>query len=149
MRNRVRTRSGTIVLAVALPLVVMIAACDRATDERVASLADLRLLVDGYAHAIETNNRELASSYVHPSSPWRSDLDTALRNQLAAYFERARTSDLEPIQRSHNLISAKVDQEIVRVSGMKFMRAKRQSIYEFRPFGKSWRIWGIGEIVAQ
>jgi len=136
-------------LALATPIALVILAFDGATEEGVAPEAHLRSLVDDYAHAIETNNRELALSFVHPRSPWRSDLDAALKDQLASYFERARTSDLRPLQRSNGMIAAKVDQEIVRVIGMKFTRGTRRSIYEFRALGETWRIWSIDEIVAQ
>ncbi len=108
----------------------------------------LRSLVESYAHAIETNNRELALWYVHPRSPWRSEADAALRDQLASYLERARTSNLELMRLPDGTISAKVAQEIVRVFGMKFMRGTRQSIYHFRELGMSWRIWGIDEVRA-
>jgi hypothetical protein len=107
------------------------------------SVETLRSIVKGYAHAIETNNRELALWYVHPRSPRRSDIDASLREQLASYLERARTSNLEWIEHSHGTISAKVDQEIVRVIGMKFTHGSRRSIYHFRDLGGSWRIWEI------
>jgi AcrR family transcriptional regulator len=75
------------------------------------SLEALHSLVDAYAHAIEINNRNLALWYVHPRSPWRSQIDAALRDQLASYLERALTSDLEPVPLPDGTISATVDQE--------------------------------------
>ena len=108
----------------------------------------LRSLVENYAHAVETNNRELALSYVHPRSPRRAEIDAALREQLEWYLERARTLDLELSQLPDGTISARVDQEVVRVFGMKFTRATRRSIYHFREVGGSWRIWGIDEVPA-
>jgi hypothetical protein len=108
----------------------------------------LRSLVEDYAHAIETNNRELALSYVHPRSPRRAEIDAALREQLEWYLERARTLDLELSRLPDGTISARVDQEVVRVFGMKFTRATRRSIYHFREHGGSWRIWKIDEVRA-
>jgi hypothetical protein len=112
------------------------------------SMETLRSLVEDYAHAIETNNRELALWYVHPHSPQRSEIDAALRDQLASYMERARTSHLNRLRPRDGTISAMVDQEIIRVFDMKFTRDRRQSIYHFREFGGDWRIWGINEVDA-
>ena len=109
----------------------------------------LRSLVEGYAQAIETNNRELALWYVHPDSPQRSELDEALRGQLSAYLERAHTTNLDGLRLSGETISAKVDQDIVRVFDMKIARDTRQSIYQFREFSGIWQIWGIDEVIAQ
>ena len=113
------------------------------TDE-----STLRSLVADYAHAVETNNRELALSYVHPRSPQRAEIDAALREQLQWYLERARTSHLELSLPPDGTVSARVDQEVIRVFGMKFTRATRRSIYHFREVGGSWRIWGIDEVPA-
>ena len=113
------------------------------------SVEVLRSLIHGYAHAIETNNRELALWYVHPRAPRRSEIDESLRQQLASYLERARTSNLERTDHSDGTISARVDQEIVRVIGMKFTHGTRRSIYYFRELGESWRIWQIDEVRAQ
>ena len=110
------------------------------------SLETLRSLVEGYAHAIETNNRELALRYVHPRSPRKSEIDATLREQLASYLERARTSDLERLRLPDGTIYAKVDQEFVRIVGMKFTRGARSSIFHFRELSGSWRIWGIDEV---
>jgi hypothetical protein len=110
--------------------------------------ATLRSLIADYAHAVETNNRRLALSYVHPRSPQRAEIDAALREQLEWYLERARTSRLELSRLTDGTISARVDQDIVRVFGMKFTRATRRSIYQFREFGGSWHIWGIDEVPA-
>ena len=117
----------------------------RGPVEGEPSLETLESLVEGYAHAIETNNRELALWYVHPRSPHRSEMDATLRDQLASYLERARTSNLARVRRSDGVISATVDQEIVRVFGLKFTRGTRRSIYHFRELDRSWRIWEIGD----
>jgi hypothetical protein len=109
----------------------------------------LRSLVDGYARAIETNNLELALWYVHPLSPRRSEIAVALREQLASYLEHARTSSLEPLRQGNRMISARVDQEFVRVFGMKFTRGTRRSTYHFREHGGTWRIWEVDELPAQ
>jgi hypothetical protein len=108
----------------------------------------LRLLVADYAHAVETNNRKLALSYVHPRSPQRAEIDAALREQLTWYMERARTSHLEPARLPDGTASARVEQEIIRVFGMKFTRATRRSIYHFREFEGSWHIWEIEVVRA-
>jgi hypothetical protein len=110
--------------------------------------ATLRSLVTGYAHAVETNNRELALSYVHPRSPHKAEIDSALREQLEWYLERARTSNMELSRLHDGTVSARVDQEVIRVFGMKFTRATRRSIYHFREFDGSWHIWEIDEVPA-
>jgi hypothetical protein len=110
------------------------------------SVETLRSLVEGYAHAIETNNRELALWYVHTDSPNRPEIEEALRNQLASYMERAQTSDLNPVRQPNGEVSAMVDQEIVRIFGLKFTRDSRQSIYHFRESRGNWRIWAIDEL---
>jgi hypothetical protein len=113
------------------------------------SVETLRSIVEGYAHAIETNNRELALWYVHPHSPHRPEIDETLRHQLSSYMERARISDLNRLRRHDGAILARVDQEIVRVFGLKFTHDTRQSIYHFRKFSGDWRIWGIDEVDTQ
>ena len=113
------------------------------------SVETLQSIVEGYAHAIETNNRELALWYVHPHSPQRPEIDETLRDQLASYMERARISDLNRLRRHDGAILARVDQEIVRVFGLKFTHDTRQSIYHFRKFSGDWRIWGIDEVEPQ
>ena len=113
------------------------------------SVETLRSIVEGYAHAIETNNRELALWYVHPRSPQKPEIDAALRTQLGSYFERARTSNVEPILLPDGTILAAVEQEVVRVIGMKFTRGTRRSIYQFRELGGSWRIWKIDEVSSR
>ena len=135
-------------LALLASIGVLVGASAPATTPGVPSLQVLRALVEGYAHAIETNNRALALWYVHPDSPRRSEIDAMLRDQLGAYFERARTSHLEHLVSSDGTISARVDQEIIRVFGLKFARAERRSIYSFRALDESWRIWGIEELAA-
>jgi hypothetical protein len=124
-------------------MVLLLGGGESGAGRREPSIEVLRSLIEDYAHAIETNNRELALWYVHPRSPRRSDIDASLREQLASYLERARTSNLEWIEHSDGTISAKVDQEIVRVIGMKFTHGSRRSIYHFRDLGGSWRIWEI------
>ena len=106
----------------------------------------LRSLVADYAHAVETNNRKLALSYVHPRSPRRAEIDAALREQLEWYLERARTSNMELSRLPDGTVSARVDQEVIRVFGMKFTRATRRSTYHFREFDGSWHIWEIDEV---
>ena len=124
-------------------MVLLLGGGESGAGRREPSIEVLRSLIEDYAHAIETNNRELALWYVHPRSPHRSEIDASLRDQLASYLERARTSNLEWIEHSDGTISAKVDQEIVRVIGMKFTHGSRRSIYHFRDLGGSWRIWEI------
>ena len=141
-------RIATLALAAPIALLVLVVGRDLGAERGDPSLELLRSLVEGYAHAIETNNRELALWYVHPRSPWRSEIDATLREQLTSYFERARTSNLEQMRLPDRTISATVDQEIVRVFGMKFTRGTRRSIYHFREFSGSWRIWGIDEVSA-
>ena len=142
-----RVRIATIALGAVVALLV---------DEQLLgaepvqpSVEQLRSLVDGYAHAIETNNPELALWYVHPQSPRKSEIAVALREQLASYLERARTSNLEPLPQGSRTISARVDQEFVRVIGMKFTRGTRRSIYHFREHGGTWRIWKVDELRAK
>ncbi len=144
-----RTRTIRLaILALAAPLALLTGG--RGTDEAHSepSVETLRSLVERYAHAIEINNRELALWYLHPRSPRRSEIDAALRDQLASYLERARTADLELLLRRDGEVSARVDEEFVRVFGMKFTRGTRRSIYHFREFSGSWRIWGIDELGA-
>jgi hypothetical protein len=124
-------------------MVLLLGGGESGAGRREPSIEVLRSLIENYAQAIETNNRELALCYVHPRSPRRSEIDASLRDQLASYLERARTSNLEWIEHSDGTISAKVDQEIVRVIGMKFTHGSRRSIYHFRDLGGSWRIWEI------
>jgi hypothetical protein len=135
-------------MALAAPLMLLVDARDLGAEIPEPSEDLLRSLVEGYAHAVETNNRELALRYVHPHSPRRSEIDAKLRTQLASYLERARTSDLERLRLPDGTVSATVEQEIVRVSGMKFTRGTRQSIYHFRELSGSWLIWGIDERAA-
>jgi hypothetical protein len=106
-------------------------------------------LVDGYAHAIETNNRELALWFVHPRAPSRSELDTELRDQLESYQERARTTHLEAMPQVEGSASASVDQEFIRIVGLKFIRDHRRRVFHFRAAGDVWRIWAIAEPKAQ
>jgi len=146
MNNPRTNRSRIAVIALAAPLALLVDARDLGAELGEPSVETLRSLVEDYAHAVETNNRELALRYVHPRSPQRSEIDATLRDQLASYLERARTSDLEPSRLPDGTISAKVGQEIVRVSGMKFTRGTRRSIYHFRELGGSWLIWGIEEV---
>jgi hypothetical protein len=103
-------------------------------------------LVDEYALAIETNNRELALSYIHPAAPTRQEIDAKLRGQLAAYMEKAKISQLEPVSQADGNPAARVDQELVRVFGLKILHSSRRSIFRFRALDDSWRIWGIDEI---
>jgi hypothetical protein len=69
------------------PLVTLVSAIflvsmlgDPSLDRRPGrpSVEDLRSLIDGYAHAIETNNRDLALWYIHPDSPRRPDIVASL-----------------------------------------------------------------------
>ncbi len=135
-------------MALAAPIALLIGGSELGAEPGEPSVEETRSLVEGYALAIETNNRELALWYVHPRSPWRSEADAALRDQLASYLERARTSNLELMRLPDGTISAKVDQEIVRVFGLKITRGTRRSIYHFRELGGSWRIWRIDEVRA-
>jgi hypothetical protein len=128
--------------------VVLLGGWESGAGRREPPIEVLRSLIEGYAHAIETNNRELALWYVHPRSPHRSEIDTSLRDQLSAYLERARTSNLERIEHADGTISVKLDQEFVRVIGIKFTRGSRRSTYHFRDLGGSWRIWGIDEVAG-
>jgi hypothetical protein len=103
-------------------------------------------LVNGYAHAIETNNLELALWYIHPRSPTRSEIDAGLRGQLSAYLEKARIAHLEPVEQPDGTPAARVDQQLVRVFGLKILHAERSSVFHFRAMGESWRIWGIDKL---
>ena len=136
-----------VILAVMVSIAPLLIAMDRDGGPDDPSVETLRSLVDGYAHAIAANNRGLALTYVHPHSSWRSEIDAALREQLSWYLERARTSEFEQYLHTDGTISARVDQELVRVFGMKFTRGTRRSIYHFRVFGESWRIWKIDELL--
>jgi len=138
--------SRVVILAVVLSIAPLLISMDRDGEPDDPSAEMLQSLVDGYAHAIEVNNRELALAYVHPHSPWRSEIDAVLREQLSWYLERARTSEFERYLHTGGSISARVDQEFVRVFGVKFTRGTRRSIYHFRVFGESWRIWKIDEV---
>jgi hypothetical protein len=133
-------------LTLVVPTVLVLGGWDPVEQRHEPSVETLLSIVEGYAHAIETNNRELALWYVHPHSPQRPAIDAALRDQLASYLERARTSSLKRLRRSDGVISARVDQEIVRVVGLKFTRATRRSTYNFRALGNSWRVWEIDEV---
>jgi ribosome-binding protein aMBF1 (putative translation factor) len=124
-------------------MVVLLGGWESGAGRREPPIEVLRSLIEDYAHAIETNNRELALSYVHPRSPHRSDIEASLRDQLASYLERARTSNLERIEHADGTVSVKLDQEIVRVLGIKFTRGSRRSTYHFRDLGGTWRIWEI------
>lgn len=138
--------SRVVILAVVLSIAPLLISMDRDGEPDDPSVEMLQSLVDGYAHAIEVNNRELALAYVHPRSPWRSEIDAVLREQLSWYLERARTSEFERYLHIDGSVSARVDQEFVRVFGVKFTRGTRRSIYHFRVFGESWRIWKIDEV---
>ena len=129
-------------------MVVLLGGWESGAGRREPPIEVLRSLIEDYAHAIETNNRELALSYVHPRSPHRPDIESSLRDQLAAYLERARTSNLERIEHADGTISVKLDQEFVRVIGIKFTHGSRRSTYHFRDLGESWRIWEIDEVTG-
>jgi hypothetical protein len=137
------------VVALAATIALLVGGQDLRAAPAEPSLEGLRSVVESYAHAIETNNRELALWYVHPRSPRRSEIDAMLRVQLDSYFERARTSNVEPMRLADGTVEAKVEQEIVRVIGMKFTRGTRRSVYQFRTLDGSWRIWGIDEESAR
>jgi hypothetical protein len=141
-----RIRAATVVLFASV--VVLLGGWESGGGRPEPPIEVLRSLIEDYAHAIETNNSELALSYVHPRSPHRSDLEASLRDQLASYLERARTSNLERIEDPDGIVSVKLDQEIVRVVGIKFTRGSRRSIYRFRDLDGSWRIWGIDEVAG-
>ena len=131
-------------IVVALTTIVLSFGCGCVeTRPSEPSTEVMHSLVDGYAQAIETNNRELALWYIHPRSPFRSELDAALQDQLAAYQEKARTMRLELVQQQVGSAAAVVDQELVRIFGLKLSHAKRRSNYQFRTLGDSWRIWRI------
>ena len=130
MSQPLTNRIATVALALAVPIAVLVVARVVGAERSEPSLEMLRSVVEGYAHAIETNNRELALWYVHPISPRRSEINATLRDQLASHLERARTTDLEPLRSSDGAVTARVDQEIVRVFGMKFTRETRRSIYQ-------------------
>ena len=140
--NRIRLAT----LALAASSALLSAGWHRGVERSEPSIEAMRSLVADYAHAIETNNLELALWHVHPHSPQRAEIEAMLRDQLASYLERAQTSALEPLRLSGGSASARVDQEIVRVFGMKFSHGTRRSIYHFRALGDSWRIWGIDEV---
>ncbi len=148
MSNHGTNRIRIAIMALAAPIALLVGGRGLGAEPGEPLVERLRSLVEGYAHAIETNNRELALWYVHPLSPWRSEIDETLRDQLASYLERARTSNLEQKRLPDGTISARVDQEIVRVFGLKFTRGTRRSIYHFREISGSWRIWGIDEVGA-
>ena len=52
------------------------------------------------------------------------------------------------IEHADGTVSVKLDQEIVRVIGIKFTRGSRRSTYHFRDLGGSWRIWEIDEVAG-
>ena len=143
MSNRRTNKTGFAAVILAATIALLVDARDLGAELDEPSVEILRSLVEGYAHAVETNNRELALWYVHPRSPRSSEIDARLRDQLSSYLERARTSDLKRLQLSDGAVAARVDQEFVRVVGMKITRGSRRSIYHFRAFGGSWRIWDI------
>lgn len=117
-------------------------------EPRLPSARELLAVVEGYGHAIETNNRELALWYVHPDAFARASLDDSLREQLELYMERVRTSRIVPEYSPDGMVEAQVDQEFVRVFGMKFTRGSRRSIFRFRSDGNVWRIWEINEVIG-
>jgi hypothetical protein len=144
MRNPRKTEWQCATLATAIALLIGGLGVARSPNEPSQEL--LLALVDGYAHAIETNNHELAMSYVHPHSPRMLELDAALREQLEWCFERARTTRLDLLPRSGGSVAARVDQDYVRVVGLKFLYGTRQSVYHFRAHGEAYRLWAIDEL---
>ncbi len=145
-RNRAAIgKAGIAIIALAAPIALGVGWRDFSVEPHQPSASELRELVEGYAHAIETNNHELALWYVHPRSPSRSEIDESLREQLAYYQEKAKTSDLELTHLPDGTISAEVDQELMRIFGLKITRSSRQMVFRFRPHGRDWRIWGMEE----
>ena len=141
-----RRRNRIAALALAAPIVLLPGARDLGPARIEPSVDVMRSLVEDHAHAIEVNHLELALSYVHPLAPRLPEIASALRDQLASHLERARTLDLECLRLPDGTLSARVDQELVRVFGMKFTRGMRRSIYHFREYRGKWRIWGIDEV---
>lgn len=141
------SRARRAIVGFGVPLALLAVGQEPSPEAAPPSLATLRSLVDGFAHAIETNNRKLALWHVHPASPRKSEIGAALQDQLASHFERARTSRIERLadgEPADGIVSARVHQEFVRVAGLKFMRGTRRSIYRFEEIRGSWRIWDIG-----
>jgi len=142
------TQNRPVPIGLALLLCPLLIAADRSTASRDASDETLRALVNGYAHAIKINDRELALWFVHPLSPQRAGIGAQLQEQLAWYLERARTTALEAFEQVDGDVSAHVDQEFVRVFGIKITRERRRSIFHFREFEGAWRIWKIDEVAG-
>lgn len=145
--NRIKI-APIVASAIIVPIVLYSAASLGAAERVELPIEVLRSLVDDYAHAIETNNHPLAMSYVHPDSPFRPEIDAALRGQLSSYFERARITGLEATRRSDGTISAMVIQETVRVIGLKFTRHVRRTAYRVRQQDGSWWIWELREVAT-
>ena len=145
MTNRRQNRVRVATLASIVVISLLTSGSGLGAGRGEPSVEVLRSLVEQYAHAIEINNRELALWYVHPRSPFRSEIDDALRDQLSSFFERARILSLEQPSRSGETISVMINQETVRVFGLKFIHAKQRSIYRFREHDGSWWIWEIKE----
>ena len=143
MRSDSRTRATALA---ALSAVLLSGGAGARANGAAPSASDLRVLLEAYAHAIEANNGGLAMSYVHSHSPWRSRMEASLRAQLNDYFERARTLSVEVVRHPREGV-ARVEQEFVRVTGMKFMRGTRSWIVRFRLDREVWRIWQIEELL--
>jgi hypothetical protein len=132
-------------LAVAMPIALGVGWQSlRAAPPRPPPEA-LQSLVEDYGHAIETNNHELALLYIHPRSPARSEISEAVREQLQYYQEKVTISNFETTHLPDGTVSAKVDQEFMRIFGLKITRGTRQMFYRFRPDGRDWRVWEIEE----
>ena len=100
-------------------------------------------LIDSYAEAIETNNRELALFYIHKRFPSRTNLEAELRDQLASYQERAEITQIEVMTHPDGTTSARVDQDFIRIFGLRIVGDSRQRIFRFRLQDGIWRIWSI------
>lgn len=143
MQAQPRNSFGLAAVAGAVTLVLSACSAHNATKTVEATPQIMRSLLNGYARAIETNNHEYALRHIHPHSPARSEIDSQLREQLSAYLETSRVANLDRISQTADTSAARVDQEIVRIFGLKIIRSKQSAIVRFRPLGDVWRIWDI------
>ncbi len=123
---------------------VLLLSCASQARAETSLKTALGQLVEAYAHAIAVNNPELALAYFHPGSPNRARVEAELRDQLAWCFERAETVSMDPFPPDDGeAVSVLVGQRVVRVVGMKFIRARRDTVFAFRKQHDAWRIWDI------
>jgi hypothetical protein len=138
------------IVALALTAVIAVSASGASDGSREPghpSIERMRALIDGYARAIESNNLALASRYLHPRAPRRTEILRALEEQLGSHLERTHIEHFEKLELPDGSVAAHADQHVILIFGLKISHERRRSIYRFREQGGSWWIWSI-EIVT-